>query len=195
MDGDRQPLGLDEHAMGGVPLEPGHSSVDHLAPARRGRLHHDVTIAPRLFEAVETHQPHPVRLVGGLGQGQMGFEKRHRATRDHRHLAETGGQRGHDSGGSLQGPGLVGVGHDGRERAVEVREDGSRGRTDQQGGQGGAQVRRRIIPIHPATPLHPAGGQLTVDVVAVAALLSARSGPTTTSTSAVPMELTGAEVV
>ena len=100
----------------------------------------------------------------------------------------------HHLGTSVERPGLGGIRHDGRQGAVEVGEDGRRGRTGQQRGQGRAQVGGKAVRPDPMAPRHALGDQLTVDVVVPAEGL-ARSGPTTTSNSAVLMELTGADVV
>ncbi len=57
-------------------------------PLHRCRLHHDLAVAPRLLEAVQAHQPHPVIPVRRPRTWPGAPPERHRATRDHRHLTE-----------------------------------------------------------------------------------------------------------
>jgi hypothetical protein len=126
----------------------------------------------------------------------MLHQKGHRASGDHRHHREPPGQTGQELGGAVEGTSQLGPIHDRGQRPVEIGEDRRVPRALEQWGEHSLCSRRRECSVAGAGAAHSVTGQLTVVVVtAEGDALVARSGPTTTRTSAVPMVVMGSAVV
>ena len=154
---------------------------------RIGRLH---AVEPDEVQGRRGRLARPV----GLRHGQQFGQERRRPAGHHAHHGEPSGQSGEQPGDAVQRTGGGGVLHDRGERPVEVAEERRAGRFPDEGGEQGLGAGRQAA--GRALVGSPGGAQVPVCVVVVVADADfARSGATTTRTSAVPIVLTGAAVV
>jgi len=195
--GDGRSLHLDEDTGRGVVAQPVRRRADHVQPRRHPVVGADEPVRVHRLHAVEADEvelPRGGWIRGGYGggltprPGEPIDQEGRGSTGDHTHDGEPTGQAGEQAGHAVERSGGGGILHDRGECAVEVAEQRRVGRIGHQWREQGLGPTRQPDGSRGAA-------QVPVWVVVVADADLARSGATTTSTSAVPIVLTGAAVV